>query len=297
MISVPIFPARRPLRLEDKTIFDAAFEKFPPEISEYTFTNLFAWRRAYQFTLSQLSNMLLVVGHKKGPLQIWDPIGPLDQKRATIERCFALAEEEVVFVRLPQATADLFKGDAAYKVVEDRDNFDYLYHVRDLIELKGRDYDGKRNFIKRFKKSVPFSYKKMTFENVLQCLSFKEEWCLAKDCVHSEGLMREKEALEEMLLQFDGLKVVGGIIEVNGKVEAVALGEALNPDTFVIHIEKANGALIGITQAVHQMFLEAEASGYAVVNREQDLGVPGLRKAKESYHPCRMVKKYTLIKK
>jgi len=79
-------------------------------------------------------------------------------------------------------------------------------------------------------------------------------------------------------------------------VHAVTLGEALNPETFVIHVEKANGALIGIYQAINQAFAAAAAAPYPYVNREQDVGVPGLRKAKESYHPCVLVKKWTLNK-
>jgi hypothetical protein len=297
MINVPVFPDRRPLLLEDKALFDPVFMKFPPSISEYTFTNLFAWRRAYQFTLSQLSNVLLVAAQNTDRIAIFDPIGPLDLKRKTIERCFELAEEEMFFSRLSQETADFFRGDRAYRLVEERNQFDYVYYTKDMVALKGRAFDGKRNFIKRFKDQVLFEYHPLTYKNALRCLSFKEEWCLAKDCVHSEGLMREKEALEEMLLQFDELKMAGALVEINGKVEAVTLGEPLNPETFVIHIEKANGAFIGIYQVLNQMFAEAQAADYTYINREQDLGVPGLRKSKESYHPCRMVKKFTLAKK
>ena len=297
MIDVPIFPARRPLLIEDKVLFDPIFKKFPPKVSEYTFTNLFAWRRAYQFTLSQLSNVLLVAAQKKDHTVLFDPIGPQELKRSIVEKVFKVAEEKVIFSRLPQETVDLFKEDHAVRIAEERDHFDYVYRSKDLIELKGKDYDGKRNFIKRFKDAVPFEYKKLTYKTALKCLSFKEEWCLAKDCMHSEGLMREKEALEEMLLQFDELKMAGGLIEINGKVEAVSLGEALNPETFVVHMEKANGAFIGIYQALNQIFAESEASAFTYINREQDLGVPGLRQSKESYHPSQMIKKYTLARK
>lgn len=84
------------------------------------------------------------------------------------------------------------------------------------------------------------------------------------------------------------------MIEINGKVEAVSIGEALNTVTFVVHIEKANGAYVGIYQAINQLFCANEARGFAYINREQDLGVPGLRVAKGSYHPHHMARKYTL---
>ncbi len=296
MNSVPIFPESRPLALEDKAVFTTAFKKFTPVISEFTFTNLFAWRHAYGLCLSQLGNALLVISRGKTRTFIFDPIGPPAIKRATIEQCFALGGPETVFARLPQVTADLFKSNASFRIEGDRDNFDYYYRVKDLIELKGRGYDGKRNFIKRFRESYAYEYRPLTPDSIRDCLSFKEEWCLAKDCLRSEGLTREKEALEEMLHHFQELGVAGGMIEVNGKVEAVTLGEALNPKTFVVHMEKANGSLVGIYQAINQMFCASAAASYHYVNREQDLGVEGLRQAKESYHPCGMVKKYTLTR-
>ena len=147
---------------------------------------------------------------------------------------------------------------------------------------------------KCFKEEFAFDYKILTKDNIRDCLFFQEEWCLAKDCQHTEGLTKEKEAMQEMLTHFQALGVRGAMIEVNGKVEAVTLGEPLNPETFVIHIEKANGALVGIYQAINQAFCAKEAADFKYVNREQDLGVPGLRKSKESYHPCTMIKKYNL---
>ena len=295
MNPVPNFPHNRPLALEDKTLCHRLFKKYPPLISEFTFTNLFAWRHAYQFALSQLDDFLLVVSLKNNVFQLFDPLGPLGGKRDVIGKCFALGKERPVkFIRLPQGVIDLFKEETSFRIEEDRDNFDYVYRAEDLIALKGQDFDAKRNFIKRFKEEFVFDYKILTKDNIRDCLFFQEEWCLAKDCQHTEGLTKEKEAMQEILTHFQALDVRGAMIEVNGKVEAVTLGEPLNPETFVIHIEKANGALVGIYQTINQAFCAKEATDFKYVNREQDLGVPGLRKSKESYHPCQMIKKYSL---
>jgi len=124
-----------------------------------------------------------------------------------------------------------------------------------------------------------------------------DEWCLLKDCQHKDGLAKEREAIKHMLENFEYLNIRSGIIEVDSKIIAVSLGEALNSETFVVHIEKANSNFTGIYQTINQMFCNNEAAGYKYINREQDLGVPGLRKAKESYHPYKMVKKYTLTLK
>jgi len=295
MNPVPSFPQNRPLALEDKALCSRLFKRYPPLISEFTFTNLFAWRHAYQFSVSQLDDLLLVVSLKDGVFRLFDPLGPVQEKRGVIQKCFALGKGRPIrFIRLPPETVDLFKEEASFKIEEDRDNFDYVYLTKDLIDLKGQDFDAKRNFIKRFKQEFAFDYKILTADNIRDCLFFQEEWCLAKDCQHTEGLAKEKEAMQEMLAHFQALGVRGAMIEVNGKVEAVTLGEPLNRETFVIHIEKANGALVGIYQVINQAFCAQEAAGFKYVNREQDLGVSGLRKSKESYHPCAMIKKYSL---
>ncbi|MGE5279936.1 MAG: DUF2156 domain-containing protein [Deltaproteobacteria bacterium] len=289
-----MFPRTRPLEKADKPLFDGLFGRFPPRISEYTFTNLFAWRKAYNFHLSRAGVSVLVISRKEEVWRVFDPVGPDEDKAAAVRACAAAPVPRLEFCRIPESTARLFAEDKAWRVRADRDNFDYVYRTKDLAGLKGKGYDGKRNFVKRFKEGAAYRYRPLTAGRVEECLSFEEEWCLAKDCQRSEGLRHEKEALEEILRNFEFLGVTGGMFEVGDKIEGVSLGEPLNADTFVVHVEKANGAFIGIYQALNQAFCEAAAAAYAYVNREQDLGVPGLRQAKESYHPCAMVKKYVM---
>ena len=297
MRDLPVFPNTRPLTRGDKPLFDGLFRRFPPRISEYTFTNLFVWRKAYRFSVSRMEEHVLVVSQKSDTCRVFDLLGPQAGKYDAMAKCHdAAAPSCLEFCRIPEETARLFAGQQGWEVKEDRDYFDYVYRTQDLIELKGKVYDGKRNFVKRFRDSAAFTYKPLTAERVEECLYFEEEWCLAKDCQHVEGLLHEKEALEEMLRNFEFLGLVGGMFEVAGKIEAVTLGEALNPETFVVHVEKANSALVGIYQAINQAFCAAAAATYAYVNREQDVGAPGLRKAKESYHPCTMVKKWTIAR-
>jgi hypothetical protein len=97
-----------------------------------------------------------------------------------------------------------------------------------------------------------------------------------------------------VLDNFETLGVTGGCIEIDGKIEALTLGELLNPETVVIHIEKANATFHGLYQMMNQQFLEHEWQHIKYVNREQDLGIEGLRKAKESYYPHHMVEKLTV---
>ncbi len=125
----------------------------------------------------------------------------------------------------------------------------------------------------------------------------QEDWCEMRDCEESSDLFEEDRAVYEALTHFDELDYTGGAIVIESKVEAFSLGEPLNPTTAVIHIEKANPAISGLYAAINQRFCQGAWSGMTYINREQDLGVEGLRKAKQSYHPHHMVKKYLVTPK
>lgn len=294
--SLPIFPASRPLILDDKPMFDRMLRSFRPETSELTFTNLFAWRNAYHFAVSSLFGYLIVLRERDGALELLDPIGPIWGKRAVIEACFQKTSlrTTVRFVKLPQITTSMFAGDSNYLLSQDSDNSDYVYRKEDLIYLKGSSYDGKRNQIKRFYKSTLFEYLPLTDSDISDALAFASRWYESRDCAGDESLLHERQALEEMLLNFKALNIAGGIIKAGGKIVALSLGECLNSDTMVVHIEKADSAFPGVYQAINMLFAQSEGEGFAFINREQDLGIPGLRKAKESYHPHHMAAKYTL---
>lgn len=297
LISVPVFPRYRPLVLEDKPLFDGILRLFPPQVSELTFTNLFSWRRAYGFVVSSLLGYLLVGSSKGETLSLLDPIGPIPGKKAVIEECFKRSPDgaKLRFMRLPSETADLFAGDNNWAVEEDEDNSDYVYRAEDLIFLKGGAFDGKRNLIKRFQKSGNFEYAPLTEADIEESLSFQESWCQLRDCANTHGLATERQALQEMLVNFQALGLVGGVIRREGKIVALSLGEKLNPDTLVVHIEKADGSLPGVYQALNALFSASASAGLSFINREQDLGIPGLRQAKQSYHPHHMVRKYNLL--
>jgi hypothetical protein len=183
---------------------------------------------------------------------------------------------------------------AGMKAELDRSQCDYVYLVQDLVELKGRKYHRKRNHIKQFQEKYSYRYIPLTPEWVPQCLQLEAEWCDLRHCEASPGLRNESLAVKEGFTHFEKLGVKGGAILINEKVEAFTLGDPLNPETVVIHIEKANPAYEGLYPTINQAFLEHQWSGYAYANREQDLGEEGLRKAKESYFPHHMVNKYSI---
>jgi hypothetical protein len=143
-------------------------------------------------------------------------------------------------------------------------------------------------------KNHAFEYRPLDAELVECFLDMQETWCQLRECLANPQLLAEDYAVREALTLYGELDYVGGAIVIDGKVEAFAIGEPLNTETAVIHIEKANPEIPGIYAAINQLFTLNAWSHMKYINREQDLGIEGLRKAKESYHPHHMVNKYTL---
>jgi hypothetical protein len=133
---------------------------------------------------------------------------------------------------------------------------------------------------------------------LVECLlDMQDKWCQIKKCADTPDLLAEDYAIYEALTHFEELDYRGGAIQIDSAIEAFSLGESLNADTAVIHFEKANPEIPGLYNAINQLFCSNEWSNITYINREQDLGVEGLRKAKESYNPHHMISKYTISPK
>ncbi|MGQ9645386.1 MAG: DUF2156 domain-containing protein [Thermodesulfobacteriota bacterium] len=294
---IPEFPQFKDFSLEEKPLLEAAFLRFPPVISEYTFTNLFIWRQAYQVSISRFKGFICLLSNKGEQSFFFPPIGEGDRCEMFRTLLHYLEERGVSpkIVRVPESM--LVEIDWARKGMQaelDRDQSDYIYLIKDLVKLEGRRYHRKRNHIKQFKEKYSYQYLPLTPQWISECLRLETDWCDLRHCEAVPGLANESIAIKEALTHFDQLNMKGGVILIDGKLEAFTLGEPLNPETVVIHIEKANPAFEGLYPMVNQTFLEQEWSAYLYVNREQDLGEEGLRKAKESYFPHHMIHKYTI---
>jgi len=282
--------AFRPISIDDRSSFLMALEKDPPEISEFTFTNLYAWRLAYKFEAVFVNELMLLRSLSGPEPRYFVPIGRGD-KAGIMEQ--ALSASNGSFIRVPGSVAKSL--DAEIFILEpDRDNFDYLYRMADLVSLKGKTYDGKRNSIRKFKASYKYEYVELNAMNARECLDFEESWCVMKDCDKIASLGSERDALKEMLVNFDLLNLEGAVLKVGEKICAMALGEALSPGTMVLHILKADASKDGSYQVMLRDFLSRRAERFEYLNMEQDLGLEGLRRSKLSYGPCRMIDKYTI---
>jgi len=175
-----------------------------------------------------------------------------------------------------------------------REHFDYVYKSEDLIQLAGRKYHSKRNHIYQLERKFDFTYTPLNRDLIDSCLALAENWCEWHRCEEDMNLLDEWEAVRQAINNFEDLKIEGGVIQIDNKVEAFALGELLNEQTGVVHIEKANPEIPGLYAVINQQFCEKQWRMVPYVNREQDLGEPGLRKAKESYYPDHLEEKFTI---
>lgn len=290
----------KPVEIQDRKIIGSYFKADPPEISEFTFTNLFMWEHLYHPQWAEWGNTLLIIFYpdNSSPFGL-PPVGTGD-KSDSMDILFDNLADVSGEARICRASEDFlnnFVDSNRYKWIEDRANSDYVYSTMDLIELSGRKYHRKKNHLNRFLKNYEFEYLELDLELVECFIDLQEEWCQMKECVESPGLLAEDYAIHKALTHFEDLDFTGGAIKVEGRMEAFSLGERLNPDTAVIHIEKANPKIPGLYSAINQLSCQNAWAEIDYINREQDLGIEGLRKAKESYHPHHMVTKYTISKK
>ena len=144
-------------------------------------------------------------------------------------------------------------------------------------------------------RNYSFTYEPLGEQHLNACLELQLKWCQARRCEDDLSLLSEWEAIREVLSNYPLLDLKGGVVMVDGNVEAFTLGELLNEHTAVIHIEKANPEIAEFYTVVNQQCAEKCWGDVQYINREQDLGVPGLREAKLSYHPHHMVEKYRII--
>jgi uncharacterized protein len=295
----PVFPRFKPLTLADREIFRPNLWDYQAETSELTFTNLFIWQSHYGYQWSRDRDWLLVVSvPAEGAAWALPPVGPGPRVDPCRQVLAWLRDEcgvaDPAIERGDSRLAAELAGHPEFVVEPIRDHFDYVYRTQDLINLAGGNYHGQRNHINSLTRSHPFRYEPLREEHLSPCLSLSARWCQVKRCECDLSLLGEWEAITAALANYQALELKGGVILINDRVGAFSCGELLNKDTAVIHLEKADPELRGLYAVINQQFCQQAWAEVDFVNREQDLGEPGLRTAKMSYHPHHLVEKFRI---
>ncbi len=262
-------------------------------ICDYNFTNLLLWSQGDNIEFFENGELLFLRGNYLGKNTYFMPVSKtndISNVKFGINKILSLGEEIHL---IPEEWKNILSD--FYIFIEKEDNFDYMYNIASLVTLEGRKYNKKKNKLNFFKKNYDFKYHKITKENISLVNNFQNFWCLKKECEKNRDLFNENLGIKYLIDNYSELDIKGGFIEVDGKVIAYSFGEIINEDIVVIHIEKADENYKGSYQAINAIFLEKEWQGYTFVNREDDAGILGIRIAKSSYLPEKMLKKYSLI--
>lgn len=289
------------ISINDRKKFDEYFKSADIQISELNFTNLYIWRDYYGIRYSIINKFLCIISSAGNKPFCFFPVGDYsnveDLKVAiyTLRDYFYQMDLEFVMCRVHSQQVSILE-DLEIKFIAkgDRDNFDYIYSVQKLSTLSGKKLDGKRNHINKFKNLHTFKYEEISDKNISDCIDVLEKWSIQRNYFGDDSLIAERKANLDLLNNYKFLNVKGALIRVDDKPEAFTVGEMLNSNTVVIHVEKANSMINGLYTLINQQFLANHWNGTEYVNREQDLGIEGLRKAKLSYNPITLLEKFTV---
>lgn len=272
------------------------FQICPQKTSDYSFINLWGWAEEYGLQWAW-EDGLVWIRQTIPVVRLWAPIGSWFEIPWS-KRFAEYWGRGDAFYRIPEKLVQVWEKEIGQPVLvdEDRDQWDYLYDFRELVELKGNRFHKKKNLLNQFRKKYNYRFIPFTMDLVDRALAMQESWCTWRDCESSDSLSAENRVIERILGHWGELTGIhGGAILVDDSLIAYTLAENLSADTLVIHFEKGSSEYRGVYQAIHQMFLESLSPGIQWVNREQDLGDEGLRKAKMSYNPVDFQKKYKVI--
>ena len=287
----------QPLRIEQKPLYESYLRSGGERGCEYSFVNLYLWGRQKAALLGD--NLVFFSQFNRKSVYLF-PVGTGDKKPA-LDAIIEDAKKRGIPCRLVGLTQDdcallesLYPGQLRYHF--DRDSFDYVYDIDDLADLKGRKFQKKRNHLNRFREQNPgYRLEPITEENLPEVEALVNRWyeLRLQENPHGDYHM-ERAALKKALEQREALGLEGLLLRTGDGVVAMTMGSRLREDTFDIHFEKALDVADGAYAAINNGFAAYLREKYPEVrylNREDDLGLEGLRKAKLSYCPHHMVEK------
>lgn len=295
--------AFRKTELEDQTLFKQYMAKQNYRCCEYTFANMYLWSRFYHVETAIVEDMLVAKSQYGEELSFCFPIGDDRNLEKTLEKLQAYSARQGKPFCLHCVTPEQFalleeRYPDRFQIAYHRDHADYVYEAEKLKSLSGKKYHGKKNHINKFQKLYPdWQYEALDESNIEACFQMALKWRKANGCEEDEEKNSEMCVTLNALRLLRELHLKGGLLRAGGEVVAFSIGEPVTEDTFVVHIEKAYADVPGAYPMINQQFVLHEAEGYRYINREEDLGEEGLRKAKLSYHPVFMVEKGIVTEK
>lgn len=298
----------KPITLEDKEVITSFTMPSDYRNCDFSFANMCSWRFLYDSEFAVVDGFLLIRFwiEDKSRVAYMMPLRSQNQPES-LQHAIELLEADSLEQGHPLCmlgiTPDAKEGleqvlPGGFFYIPERDYFDYIYLRENLALLKGKKYQSKRNHINNFKKQYTYEYIPITPEIVPQCLLLECQWYKSNHTDEDEEeLSDERRSLTYALHHFDTLGLIGGAVRVAGEIIAFSFGAPINHNTFGVHVEKADIRYDGAYTVINQEFASHLPEEFIYVNREEDLGIEGLRRAKLSYNPIILLEKSAAIKK
>ncbi len=280
-----------PVTLADRRLFLEQYERHPQVHSDNTFTNMACWNHYAHYQYTRVRDSLVICSTIAGQLRFRAPIGPEDPE--LLADLFALAKAESpdgqFYILEPTARERIAALYPDLPLHPARDLFEYVYRSADLADLPGKGFLTIRRHINRFNRNCSNEVEAIGPGNLEEVRVFVNRWCNWKNCEDDPLLTGEREAVLFAIAHFQALGLWGLVIRVDGEIAAMSVYEHLNAETALVHFEKGLPDCEGIYKAINQETALRLRDTYTYINRESDMGVPGLREAKSRYHPHHMV--------
>ncbi|MDD4819848.1 MAG: GNAT family N-acetyltransferase [Flavobacteriales bacterium] len=293
----------KPFTIADKDIFEK-YTHFSGKMNcDLSFTNCYIWNPHARWCIVEgfmVVRFNIDAGEKIG---YCEPLGDGD-----IEKVLALMlkdaheySQPLRLFNMSEEFAKKIKESSFSKVLHiytDRSMYDYVYSAERLRTLPGKELQPKRNHINQFTRLYNYRVEELTKVHYTQVVELLDRWVQEKERTERyQAYFLELENIRRSFEYFDQLALRGIALYVDDKMVAFTYGSAINNTTFDIHIEKADTAYTGVFSMINQQFLQRLPLSYTYVNREEDMGIPGLRKSKMSYHPDVLYPKWYAFEK
>lgn len=292
----------RTLSLSDRAWVNKALQTSDFQGCEYSFANNLAWRRAADTRIARYDDFYISCSFdtEDGIPMFYFPAGSGDDA-AVFREMKQTAEAMGKPLCIGGVTAETLPRLQAYaagsfQCIPYPDGFDYIYETASLIQLTGKKYHKKRNHLHQFyQRYQNIQFSEMTPQDMEECITMSVQSYNEKQGYTDASSVAEQFAINTYFMNFEALGLCGGVLRVDGQLVGFSIGEPLNRDTFCTHIEKADIRYAGAYTALTQAFTEHFAADFRYINREEDLGIEGLRQAKQSYYPVKLLEKYRCI--
>ena len=285
----------RQIEINDYEKVSQLFVKSGIENCEHCFATMLVWSKRHDVQMAVEENTVFMRSFGKEHVWYLYPRGDMDKTKA-IEKIIRDADGKKISIYGIDELSAIFLNENfgdVFCVQEDRDGSDYLYKTEDLATLPGKNYQKKRNHVSRFIRENPdYKFVEITSENTNIAKEYIGQWCERYNTENSWDLISEQQGIYQLLDNFEKLQLMGAMIETGGKIVAVSIAAAINERMVDVLVEKAWHDVNGAYAIINRDFAANCFSGFELINREDDMGLENLRKAKLSYFPYEIRKKY-----